>query len=94
MHHRSHARDIVLAPARGGPPRNHDGPVNAGERHPSDATRAIPALPPILCYHKVDPRLELGVTRISPGRFARQVERLARDGWRTLTLAEDRKSVV
>ena len=46
------------------------------------------ALPPILCYHKVERRRELGVTRISPRRFARQVERLARDGWRTLTLAE------
>jgi peptidoglycan/xylan/chitin deacetylase (PgdA/CDA1 family) len=42
----------------------------------------------VLCYHKVDPRLELGVTRISPRRFARQVERLAGDGWRTLTLRE------
>jgi peptidoglycan/xylan/chitin deacetylase (PgdA/CDA1 family) len=46
------------------------------------------ALPPVLCYHKVDTRWELGVTRISPRRFARQIERLARDGWRTLTLAE------
>lgn len=44
--------------------------------------------PLILCYHKVDRRLELGVTRISPRRFARQIERLARDGWRTLTLDE------
>ena len=53
------------------------------------AERPAPrALPPILCWHKVDPRLELGVTRISPRRFRRQVERLARDGWRTLTLAE------
>ena len=45
-------------------------------------------IPPILCYHKIEPRLELGVTRISPRRFARQVERLARRGWRALTLAE------
>ena len=46
----------------------------------------MPSAPRILCYHKVDRRLELGVTRISPRRFARQIERLARDGWRTLTL--------
>lgn len=46
------------------------------------------SLPPILCYHKVDRRLELGVTRLSPRRFARQIERLATDGWRTLTLDE------
>ena len=45
-------------------------------------------VPRILCYHKVDRRLELGVTRISPRRFARQIERLAADGWRTLTLNE------
>lgn len=45
-------------------------------------------LPSILCYHKVEHRLELGVTRISPRRFARQIERLARKGWKTLTLGE------
>jgi peptidoglycan/xylan/chitin deacetylase (PgdA/CDA1 family) len=48
----------------------------------------VPAIPLILCYHKIDPRLELGVTRLSPRRFARQVERLARDGWTALTLDE------
>ena len=48
----------------------------------------VPSVPRVLCYHKVDPRLELGVTRLSPRRFARQIERLARDGWRTLTLEE------
>ncbi|MGQ0713015.1 MAG: polysaccharide deacetylase family protein [Gemmatimonadaceae bacterium] len=47
-----------------------------------------PLLPHILCYHKVDRRHELGVTRISPRRFARHIERLARGGWRTLTLEE------
>jgi peptidoglycan/xylan/chitin deacetylase (PgdA/CDA1 family) len=36
----------------------------------------------------VERRHELGVTRISPGRFARQIERLGEAGWRTLTLAE------
>ena len=46
----------------------------------------MPALPLILCYHKVERRRELGVTRLSPRRFARQMERLARDGWRALTL--------
>lgn len=46
------------------------------------------ALPLILCYHKIERRRELGVTRLAPRRFARQIERLARAGWRTLTLAE------
>jgi peptidoglycan/xylan/chitin deacetylase (PgdA/CDA1 family) len=42
----------------------------------------------ILCYHKVERRRELGVTRLSPRRFAHQMERLARHGWRALTLDE------
>lgn len=42
--------------------------------------------PCILCYHKVDRRVELGVTRLSPRRFARQIERLARRGCTTLSL--------
>ncbi|HEU6451959.1 MAG TPA: polysaccharide deacetylase family protein [Gemmatimonadaceae bacterium] len=55
----------------------------------SDASPSPPAhLPPILCYHKIERRRELGVTRISPRRFARQIERLRDAGWRTLTLAE------
>ncbi|MEP7065899.1 MAG: polysaccharide deacetylase family protein [Gemmatimonadota bacterium] len=45
-------------------------------------------LPPVLAYHKVERRHELGVTRISPKRFARQIERLARAGWRTIGLDE------
>jgi len=45
-------------------------------------------LPPILCYHKVERRFELGVTRISPRRFERQIERLARDGWSALGLRD------
>ena len=49
------------------------------------------ALPPILCYHKVERQRELGVTRLAPRRFARQIERLAVDGWRTLTLDEFRQ---
>ena len=44
------------------------------------------ALPPVLAWHKVERRHELGVTRISPRRFAKQIERLARAGWKTLTL--------
>ncbi len=47
---------------------------------------ARPALPHILCYHKIERRLELGVTRLSPRRFARQLERFAADGWTSLTL--------
>jgi peptidoglycan/xylan/chitin deacetylase (PgdA/CDA1 family) len=47
-----------------------------------------PGVPRILCYHKIDARHELGVTRLSPRRFARQIERMAADGYRTLTLDE------
>jgi peptidoglycan/xylan/chitin deacetylase (PgdA/CDA1 family) len=45
-------------------------------------------LPPVLAWHKVERRHELGVTRISPRRFAKQIERLARAGWKTLGLDE------
>lgn len=45
-------------------------------------------LPPVLAWHKVERRRELGVTRTSPRRFARQIERLARAGWKTLALDE------
>jgi peptidoglycan/xylan/chitin deacetylase (PgdA/CDA1 family) len=60
-----------------------------GTEEASDASPSPPAhLPPILCYHKIERRRELGVTRISPRRFARQIERLSDAGWRTLTLDE------
>ena len=42
------------------------------------------ALPPILCYHKVDARFELGVTRLGPRAFARQLDAFARAGWTAL----------
>lgn len=48
---------------------------------------------PILCYHKVDRRGDLGVTRLSPRRFSRQVERLAGEGWRTLSLDEVERTI-
>jgi peptidoglycan/xylan/chitin deacetylase (PgdA/CDA1 family) len=47
--------------------------------------------PPILCYHKVDTRFELGFTRIGPRVFRRQVEALARAGYRSLGSAELRE---
>jgi peptidoglycan/xylan/chitin deacetylase (PgdA/CDA1 family) len=39
---------------------------------------------PVLCYHKVDTRFELGFTQIEPRVFRRQVEALARAGYRSL----------
>jgi peptidoglycan/xylan/chitin deacetylase (PgdA/CDA1 family) len=46
------------------------------------------AIPPILCYHKVDTRFELGFTQLEPRVFRRQMETLARLGYRTLGSAE------
>jgi peptidoglycan/xylan/chitin deacetylase (PgdA/CDA1 family) len=45
-------------------------------------------VPPILVYHKIDCRNEIGLTRLSPRQFARHIESLATAGWRTLTLNE------
>ncbi len=44
--------------------------------------------PPILCYHKIDTRFELGFTRLGPRAFRRQVETLARAGFRALGSAD------
>src|SRR5690349_19803487 len=45
-------------------------------------------IPPVLCYHKVERRRELGVTRLSPRRFAAQIQAMARAGWRALSLRD------
>jgi peptidoglycan/xylan/chitin deacetylase (PgdA/CDA1 family) len=45
-------------------------------------------VPPILVYHKVDTRFELGFTQVEPRVFRRQVETLARAGHRTLGSAQ------
>ena len=50
-------------------------------------------VPPILCYHKVDTRLELGVTRLGPSLFRRQVATLAALGFRSLGTADLRAHV-
>lgn len=46
------------------------------------------SFPPVLCYHRVGGPLALGVTRLSPDTFTRQLTALARAGWRTISLAE------
>ena len=53
-------------------------------------TGAAPAaaVPPILAYHKVDTRFELGFTQIEPRVFRRQAETLARAGYRALGFEE------
>ena len=50
-------------------------------------------IPPVLCYHKIERRRELGVTRLSPGRFAAQMTALAGAGWRGISLSEFAASV-
>lgn len=42
----------------------------------------------MLCYHRIGGPLELGVTRLSRSAFARQMQALAKAGWRSLTLDE------
>src|SRR5438105_10794559 len=44
------------------------------------------ARPPGLCYHRAGGQLERGVPRVAKSVFARQMTRLARAGWKTLTL--------
>lgn len=61
--------------------------VTAG-RHCESGHAPHGSVPPILSYHKVERRMELGVTRLSPRRFARQMHRLAASGWTTLSLEQ------
>ena len=53
---------------------------------------ALTTYSPVLCYHRIGGPLELGVTRTGRSVFARQMESLARAGWRTLSLAEFAKA--
>jgi len=46
-----------------------------------------PAAVPILAYHKVDGRFELGGTRVTPAQFARQMRWLKRNGYTAVTLS-------
>lgn len=43
---------------------------------------------PVLAYHKVDSRFELGGTWTTPRQFARQMGWLAANGYRTVTLSQ------
>jgi peptidoglycan/xylan/chitin deacetylase (PgdA/CDA1 family) len=67
--------------------------AEAGSAAPADAAvrgllSSARVIPPVLCYHKIERRRELGVTRLSPRRFATQVEALAGAGWQGLSLRE------
>lgn len=55
---------------------------------PQAGGATLRVIPPVLCYHKVERRRELGVTRLSPRRFAAQIEAMARAGWRGVSLRE------
>lgn len=43
-------------------------------------------IPTVLCYHKIERRRELGITRLSPRHFERQMHALAAGGWRGISL--------
>jgi len=43
------------------------------------------AFVPILVYHKIDPRFEWGITRVSPTQFERQIDFLARSGYQSFS---------
>jgi len=52
----------------------------------------IDKFPPVLLYHKVSPRGEIGVTWVKPGAFKRQMETIAEAGWSTILPGEDADS--
>ncbi len=40
---------------------------------------------PVLAYHKVDSKKELGITLISPSKFERQIEFLKQSGYNSIS---------
>lgn len=48
----------------------------------------VPLTFPVLVYHKVDPRFEFSIARISPKRFKSHLDWLLRLGYRTVTITE------
>ncbi len=45
---------------------------------------------PILTYHKVDSKFELGITRVTPKQFEKHINFLHREGYKSLTVSEAR----
>ena len=45
---------------------------------------------PILTYHKIDRKFEVGITRIKPEKFEKQIKFLVESGFKFLTLSEAR----
>ena len=43
---------------------------------------------PILAYHKVEPRFEWGITRVTPKQFEKQMNYLSQTGYRTISLEQ------
>lgn len=66
----------------GPPDATRQGEVGPARGRSGGDDRHVSTLP-ILCYHKVDRRHEWGATRVAPRTFRRQMEALAREGWRT-----------
>ncbi len=46
---------------------------------------------PILTYHKVDTKFELGITRVTPNQFEKQIKFLSENGYKSLLVSEARK---
>ena len=45
---------------------------------------------PILAYHKVDPRMELGITSLSPRKFEGQIRSLKHEGYTSISILDFR----
>lgn len=43
---------------------------------------------PILMYHKIDPRMEVGINALSPPQFQEQMSYLHQEGYRTITFQD------
>ena len=50
--------------------------------------KSLPHRIPTLVYHKIDPRFEYSITRITPSRFTRHLDRLVELGYTTVRLSD------
>ena len=45
---------------------------------------------PILTYHMVDTKFEIGITRVTPKQFEKHIQFLHNEGYKSLTVSEAR----
>lgn len=59
-----------------------------GNKRPLSEIVSILNRTPVLMYHKIDPRMEVGINALSPPQFQEQMAYLHQEGYRTITFQD------